>query len=61
MTKQGIVYVAGVILFGLAYYPLRSWIGNDLIFVVVAIGYVAFLRLIGWYWQRSSRMRGGGN
>ena len=54
MTKQGLVYLLGVVIFGLTYYPVRQAIGNDLLFVVAALVYLAALRIIGLLWERAS-------
>ncbi|OHC25896.1 MAG: hypothetical protein A3J25_10035 [Pseudomonadales bacterium RIFCSPLOWO2_02_FULL_63_210] len=48
MTKQSIVYLAGVVLLGLLYVPLKAATGGGVWFFLVAIGYLALLRLIGY-------------
>jgi len=52
MTRQGIVFLVGIFIFGLAFYPLRNAIGNDVIFIIVALAYAVALRLIGSAWAR---------
>jgi len=59
MTRQGIVYLIGVFVFGVAFYPVRSAIGNDAVFVIVALAYAGVLRLIGWAWARRGSARPG--
>jgi hypothetical protein len=61
MTRQGIVYLIGVFVFGIAFYPLRSAIGNDVVFVIIALAYAGALRLLGWAWTRRGGDRPGGS
>jgi hypothetical protein len=55
MTRQGIIYLIGVFVFGVALYPLRSAVANDVLFVIIALAYAGMLRLLGWAWARRGR------
>ena len=48
MTKQGIVYLVGVVLLGLLYAPLKITTGGGIWFFLTAIWYLGLLRLIGY-------------
>ena len=54
MTKRGIVYLVGVILLGLGYYPIRHAVDNDILFVALAITYLIALRFIGAKWEKAA-------
>lgn len=43
-----IIYLIGVVIFGLAYYPLKEALSSWL-FVVVAISYLLIIRLLAEY------------
>jgi hypothetical protein len=58
MTKRGIVYLLGVVLFGLLYFPLRRAVGNDVVFLMAALAYLIALRFIGWLWERTAERKG---
>jgi len=47
-----IVYLAGVVLLGLFYYPLKAAIQPPWLFVVVAVGWVLALRVIGRFMKK---------
>ena len=58
MKKRGIVYLIGVVLLGLGYYPIRRALDNDVLFVGLALAYLVALRFIGAAWERmKSRQR----
>lgn len=44
VTRAGLIYLVGVMLFGFAYHWLRDWLSNDVIFLGVAIIYLLLLR-----------------
>ncbi len=48
MTKQFAVYLAGLVILGLLYVPLKAATGGGIWFLLTAIGYVALLRLLGY-------------
>lgn len=48
MTKQFIVYLVGVVLFGLLHMPLKAATGGGAWFILTVIGYLALLRLISY-------------
>jgi multisubunit Na+/H+ antiporter MnhB subunit len=52
MTRAGVVYAVAIGLFGLVFYPLRSWLDSDLLFFVVAIVYAASARFVAEWAQR---------
>lgn len=41
-----IVYLIGIVLFGLLYEPLKANSGGDVLFVILAIGYLIILRIM---------------
>ena len=48
MTKQGIVYLVGIVILGLFYEPLKAATGGRIWFVLVVVGYLTILRVIGY-------------
>ena len=55
MSAQGAIYLVGVILLGISYSPVRAAIGNDILFATAALAYLAWLRLVGYLWERTRR------
>jgi hypothetical protein len=55
MSKSGLTYLIGVLLFGLCYYQLRKFLGNDFVFVLVALIYIAALRYLGHVLEKRSK------
>lgn len=55
MRREGIVYLIGIAAFGLSYYPLRAALANDMLFFLMALVYLALLRLIGRLWEGRGR------
>lgn len=47
-----VIYLAGVMLFGLVYYPLKAAIGSPWLFVVIALAWIAVVRLAGAFVRR---------
>jgi len=47
-----LVYVVGILLLGFFYYPIKVFINNDIVFVVVAVLYLVILRVLGSYLAR---------
>ena len=50
-----LVYVIGILLLGFFYYPIKVLINNDIVFVVVAVIYLVFLRILGSYIARRKK------
>lgn len=48
MTKQGIVYLVGVVILGLFYESLKTATGGRIWFILSVVGYLAILRIIGY-------------
>jgi hypothetical protein len=46
VRTEGIVYLVGVVVLGLIYYPLKQSV-SDSAFVAIAIGYLVVLRIVG--------------
>ena len=57
MTKRGLMYLVGVVVLGLVYYPLRQLLDNDALFFLLALFYVGALR----YLAHVTSKRGGGD
>jgi hypothetical protein len=48
VTPQYIVYILGLAPLGLFYEPLKQALGGGSVFLASLVGYLAFLRLVGW-------------
>lgn len=46
-SPQFVVYAVGVLLFGLAYEPVKQALGGQWMFVAAAIAYLLVLRVVG--------------
>jgi multisubunit Na+/H+ antiporter MnhB subunit len=46
-SPQFVVYAVGVLLFGLAYEPVKQALGGEWMFVAAAIVYLLMLRAVG--------------
>lgn len=44
MSRSKAIFVIGIMLFGFFYYPIRRFVDNDSLFIVVAIAYLLLLR-----------------
>ncbi len=50
---QFIIYLVGVLLLGLAYAPVKSALGSELLFLGCAVAYLLGLRLLGGFVART--------
>lgn len=46
MTKNQIVYLIGIAIFGLGYYAIKTRLDNDVILVIGAAAYLIFLHVL---------------
>jgi len=54
-----IVYLVGVTLLGVVYQPVKTVLGDGVLFVSAVVGYLMLLRLIGSGLKRYSQARRG--
>lgn len=47
-----VIYWAGMMLFGIFYYPLKTAVGSPWLFVVIALAWIAVVRLAGTFVRR---------
>ena len=54
MNREYIIYLFAVLLLGLFYYPIKQWLDNATLFVLLTIAYLVLVRCLGAFFKEKN-------